>query len=56
MVSAIENSVFPDAEEIPQFSDHVQLRLISQLINYSSRVLPKLLKNFDEITVLWWSF
>ena len=53
MVSVIANSVFPDAEEIPQFSDHVKLRLISQLINDSSRALQKLLKYFDEITVLW---
>ena len=41
------NFVAPVAEEITQFSDHVKIRLIWQLINGISRVLQKLLKYFN---------
>ena len=46
-VSVILNLVSAVAEEITQDSDHVKIRLTSQLINGISRVLQKLLKYFN---------
>ena len=46
-VSVILNFVSRVAEEITQVRDHVKIRLTSQLINGTSRVLQKLLKHFN---------
>ena len=43
-VSVITIFVFLNAEEITQFSDQVKIRLISQLIEGTSRILQKLPK------------
>ena len=45
------NFVSPIAEEITQSLDHVKMRLTSQLINGISRVLQKLLKYFNGISI-----
>ena len=39
---------------VPQFDDHVSMRLISQFSNGISRVLQKLLKYFNGITISTW--
>ena len=54
-VSVILNLVSAVAEEITQDSDHVKIRLTSQLINGISRVLQKLLKYFNG-TIISTSF
>ena len=46
------NFVFSVAEEITQFSDQAVMRLISQLIKSTSRVLQKLLKYFNGTAIL----
>ena len=49
--SRCSHLIFSVAEEIPQSSDQVRLRLILLLINSISRVLQKLLKYFNGTTV-----
>ena len=44
--------VSPDAEKITQFWDQVKMRLTSQLIKIISRGLQKLLKYFNDTSIL----
>ena len=54
-VSVILNLVSAVAEEITQDGDHVKIRLTSQLINGTPRVLQKFLKYFNG-TIISTSF
>ena len=47
MISVIANFVFPVAEEITHFSNQVNMKLISQLINNALRVLQKFCNYFN---------